>query len=98
MNITEIKEYVTKQAENIDPFGGKLKFDIDGGTILLDGTGEKNVVTSDDVDADCVLIMNSETFEKLQNGSLNAVMAVMGGALKIKGDMSLAMKLQSVLE
>lgn len=98
MNIAEIKDYVTKQADNIEPFGAKLKFNIDGETILLDGTGEKNVVSSDDVDSDCVLIMSADTFRKLKEGSLNAVMAVMGGSLKIKGDMSLAMKLQSVLE
>jgi putative sterol carrier protein len=34
---------------------------------------------------------------KLKTGDLNPMMAVMSGKVKIKGDMGLAMKLQSLL-
>jgi putative sterol carrier protein len=33
----------------------------------------------------------------LKNGDLNPMMAVMGGKIKISGDMGLAMKVQSLL-
>jgi putative sterol carrier protein len=41
--------------------------------------------------------MSGDTLERLKNGDLNAMMAVMSGKIKIKGDMSLAMKLQNLL-
>jgi putative sterol carrier protein len=34
---------------------------------------------------------------QLKNGELNPMMAVMSGKVKIKGDMGLAMKLQSLI-
>jgi putative sterol carrier protein len=44
-----------------------------------------------------VIITSLETLIKLKSGDLNPMMAVMGGKVKIKGDMGLAMKLQSLL-
>jgi putative sterol carrier protein len=35
--------------------------------------------------------------EQLRSGSLNPMMAIMSGKIKVKGDMSVAMKLQSML-
>ncbi|HHW74518.1 MAG TPA: SCP2 sterol-binding domain-containing protein [Firmicutes bacterium] len=43
------------------------------------------------------IIMNVEDLGKLVAGELNATSAFMAGKLKIKGDMSLAMKLQSII-
>jgi len=63
----------------------------------VDGTGDKNVVTSNDGEADCVITTSMDTFEKLKTGALNPMMAVMTGKVKIKGDMGIAMKLQSLL-
>ena len=41
--------------------------------------------------------MKSEDFVDLATGKLDGTMAFMSGKIKIKGDMGLAMKLQSVL-
>ena len=46
---------------------------------------------------DCSLIMNTDVFNKLTNGSLKASAAFMGGKLKLKGNMGLAMKLEKVM-
>ncbi len=43
------------------------------------------------------LIMDSEDFKKLMDGEINGTSAFMSGKLKIKGDMSLAMKLQALI-
>ena len=43
------------------------------------------------------IAMKSEDFIDLATGKLDGTMAFMSGKIKIKGDMGLAMKLQSVL-
>ncbi len=95
---SEIFEAIKTQAANVGPFNAKLKFVLDEDIILIDGSdGESNKVTEDDLDADTVIICTKETFMKLKNGDLNPMMAVMSGKVKIKGDMGLAMKLQSLI-
>ena len=97
MTIEVIAEELNKQAENVSPLGAKLKFVLDDESIMIDGSGDKNVVSMDDGEADTVIITSKETLMKLKSGELNPMMAVMGGKVKIKGDMGLAMKLQSLL-
>jgi putative sterol carrier protein len=45
----------------------------------------------------CTVTMAASDFVALVSGKLNPTAAFMGGKLKIKGDMGLAMKLQSIL-
>jgi putative sterol carrier protein len=42
--------------------------------------------------------MASSDFKDMVDGKLNGTMAFMSGKLKIKGDMSLAMKLESIIK
>ncbi len=97
MDFSVVIEQFQKAAANANPLGGTLKFNLDGQNIFVDGTGDSNEVSQDDKDADTVITTSIETLEKLRNGDLNPMMAVMGGKVKIKGDMGLAMKLQSLL-
>lgn len=97
MNLDAVLEQFNKQAGNTSPIGGTIKFVLDGQAIYIDGTGEKNTVTAEDKDADCTISTSVDTLMKLQAGELNPMMAVMGGKIKISGDMGLAMKLQSLL-
>jgi putative sterol carrier protein len=95
--IEAVLEQFNKQAANAAPIGGTIKFLLDEMPIFIDGTGDANVVTAEDCEADCTITTSIETLEKLRSGDLNPMMAVMGGKVKIKGDMGLAMKLQSLL-
>ena len=65
--------------------------------IFIDGTGDENQISTDDKEADCRITVSREVLEKLRDGDLNPMMAVMGGQVKIAGDMGLAMKVQSLL-
>lgn len=47
--------------------------------------------------ANVTIEMSDENFERLIHGKLNATTAFMMGKIKVKGDLSLAMKLQSLL-
>ena len=81
-----------KRASTSEPIGGKLKFEVDGVGIIIDGTSDNNTVIASDEEADCTISLTAEVLEKLRDGEINPMMAVMGGQIKISGDMGLAMK------
>lgn len=97
MDIKDILGGISEKAGHADPIGKTLKFDFGGEYIYIDGTGETNTVSTKNEDADCLIILSKEDFAALVNGDLNPMMAVMGGKVKIKGDMSVAMALQSLI-
>jgi putative sterol carrier protein len=74
--------------------GRTLKFDLKGeGFIHIDGT----TVSNADDPADCTVVISREDLEALARGQLDPMTAMMRGRLKIKGDMAVAMQLQSLL-
>ncbi|MEO0585114.1 MAG: SCP2 sterol-binding domain-containing protein [Bacteroidota bacterium] len=98
MSLSSVLETVTKRAEHADPLGATLRFDLgDDGNIYLDGKGDKNKVSESEGEADCVIHITRENFEKLLSGELNPMGAFMGGKIKVKGDMGIALKLQSII-
>tara|TARA_Y200000002_G_C22646395_1_gene649316 strand:- start:169 stop:465 length:297 start_codon:yes stop_codon:yes gene_type:complete len=97
MSDNMVYSQMKEKAENADPIGGTLKFIIDKSIVHIDGTGGSNVISEEDKDADCTISTSLEVLLKLKNGEVNPMMAVMGGQIKISGDMGLAMKVQSLL-
>ncbi len=88
---------LNQQAASASPIGATLKMEIDELIVYIDGTGDANVISQDDKEADCVITASKETMLALSSGDLNPMMAVMGGKIKIKGDMGVATKLQSLM-
>lgn len=77
-------------------FDKKVKFDFGSiGQLLLDGIAGK--ASNEDAPADATISVDWEDFQKLLAGKLDPTMAFMQGKLKVAGDMSVAMKLQSLL-
>jgi putative sterol carrier protein len=73
-----------------------IKFDFGSiGKILLDGPAGK--VSNDDGNADATVNIDFENFLKMAQGQLDPMQAFMSGKLKVAGDMSAALKLQSIL-
>ena len=79
------------KAKNAAPIGGVIKFEIDGNSICIDGTGSENKILLEDMEADCTITMAGSLMEDLKNGKVNPMMAVMSGKLKIKGDQGLSL-------
>lgn len=76
----------------------RLRIEIrDVGCIYLDGSGARIGVPEQDFEVDCTLKASPKTFRGLLDGSVNAKTAVMLGKLKIRGDISAALKLGAVL-
>ena len=102
----EITGDLRSKLESVDP--GKMKnmnavyqFDLSGdnGGIfhvsVADGTA--TLVESAHDNPSITVTMAADDFSALLDGKLNATSAFMAGKLKVKGDMSLAMKLQGLL-
>ncbi|CAI8176433.1 MAG: Uncharacterised protein [Flavobacteriaceae bacterium] len=97
MSHQKVYEQFAERASNAGPLGGTLKFMVDDNAIFIDGNGEENTVSMEDAEADCTIIVSTAVLEQLRDGTLNPMMAVMGGQIKITGDMGLAMKVQSLM-
>ncbi len=68
--------------------GGQWHLDIADGTLaVVEGVAEKPDVT---------LAMSDDTFVKLLTGRMDGTAAFMTGKLKVKGDMGMALRLQSL--
>ncbi|MEM9929368.1 MAG: SCP2 sterol-binding domain-containing protein [Bacteroidota bacterium] len=97
MTFEEFNAGVVAAAAKAPNLGKSLKLNLDEGIIHIDMTQEPAVVTNEDLEADTVVTTSVDTLDKLRKGELNPMMAMMGGKVKIKGDMGLAMKLQGLL-
>lgn len=64
------------------------------GVIMLDGIN--NTVSNNRGDADTTIQISLENFIAMAQGKLNGTTAFMQGKLKVKGDMTTAMKFQSL--
>jgi putative sterol carrier protein len=97
MEIAKIRLDLAEKVSVISPIGKKLKFKLDNDAILIDGSGESNIVSDEDNDADCTIIMSKETYLKLQRGEIKPLIATLTGKLKVKGDIGLAQKLKQLM-
>jgi acyl-CoA dehydrogenase len=98
MSFSTILADIQARADKASPIGSTIKFDFgDNQIIYLDGTSDVNTVSQEDKWSDCLVNMKAEDMEALLGGKLNPMMAFMSGKIKVKGDMGVAMKLQSFL-
>ena len=89
-------DIAAKMTEALAKAGGtdkSVKFDFgDDGQVFASGTE----ATTEDNDADCTISVSKDDFIALAEGNLDPMMAFMSGKLKVAGDMSVAMGLQSL--
>lgn len=90
------EDIIAKINSGLAKIGGvekSIKIDFgDDGQILVAGTQ----AIESDADADCTIGVSKDNFKALAKGELNPMGAFMSGKLKIGGDMSVAMGLQSL--
>lgn len=97
----DMKKRLTK--EKAEKINASYLFDIggeDGGKWSVDLTKPSDWITTgtDESKAQCTITINKgEDWVALASGKMNPTMAFMQGKIKVKGDMSLALKLQSLL-
>ncbi len=75
-------------------FDKVMKFDCgDDGVLVIN----KQEVTREDMEADCTIRISRKNLEKLMKGDLNPMTAFLTGKIKVDGDVSVAMQLQTLL-
>jgi putative sterol carrier protein len=92
----ENSDIATKMTEALVKAGGtdkSVKFDFgDDGQVFASGTE----ATTENNEADCTISVSKGDFISLAEGNLDPMMAFMSGKLKVAGDMSVAMGLQTI--
>ena len=97
-----VREFFETLESRVDPsktagMTNSYVFDIDGaGSWRVDVNNGQVSVNEGGGDADCTISASEDTFQRIASGEQNATTAYMTGKLKVKGDMSAAMKLQKL--
>ena len=97
-----VREFFERLESRVDPsktagMTNSYVFDIDGaGSWRVDVNDGQVSVNEGNGDADCTISASEDTFQRIASGEQNPTSAYMTGKLKVKGDMSAAMKLQKL--
>lgn len=100
MTIEDIRDEMSQKTRTLAPLGKTLIIHLDDESMLIDGTGEKNVVSlasGETVEADCCVRMSMETCLKLRRREIKPFMAMASGKIKVEGDLSIAARLKMLI-
>lgn len=96
--INEFTHQLGKAVSEGAPFEGRLGFDLGVvGAILIEGTSVVSSESDLSDDVDCLVCLSAETLRALLNGDLTPTEAFRAGQLVLKGELSVAVKMASML-
>ena len=81
------------EGKDLSVLGGSVKFVVDENVVFIDGNSGE--ISSDDNEATCTISTDADTMQAIMDGSSSPQAAFMTGKLKVAGDMSIALKVQS---
>lgn len=98
MSLQNVVDEMRERVGDNCGLGAVIKFDFgEQGSLILDAKQIPNKIDFDGAEPDCTMIISLDNFKAMAEGSLDGVSAFMTGRLKVKGDMSIAMKLGALL-
>ena len=98
MNLEACTQVIGTKVGTDSGLDATLKFDCGAeGVIYIDGKSKPNTVSNADIDADCTITITLENLNALLEGDLQPATGFMLGKLKVKGDMSVAMRIQRAI-
>ncbi|MFZ6657552.1 SCP2 sterol-binding domain-containing protein [Undibacterium sp. TJN19] len=98
MDLQACTEAIRAKVGDDSGLNATLKFDCgDNGVVFVDAVTVPNSVSNENQEASCTITIALEDLAALLNGQLNPMNGFMMGKLKVSGDMSVAMRLQTVV-
>jgi putative sterol carrier protein len=99
MSFDATLDAIKGKAATAKPLGNTLKFNFGDNNITIDGRKESNkVLENHGKETDCTVDIAIEDLMAMLDGNLNPMTAFMSGKIKVKGDMSVAMKLPTIMQ
>jgi putative sterol carrier protein len=100
--LAELSQKINRNPEGIAGLAAVYQIELsgdDGGTYQIRFAADQvEYAEGTPYDPKCTLVLSDSNFIKLVKGELNPAAAFMLGKLKVKGDLALSLKLQSILE
>ncbi len=93
MSLQILKDRIRDLVGSESDLNAVVKFKTDQGVILVDTRTQPTQITEEDLPSDCTFEVSVDNTLKLLDRSLNPMTAMMLGKLRVKGDMSVAMKI-----
>ncbi len=98
MSIENVTTTIKEKVGTDCGLGGSIKFNCgDDGVLVVDATVVPNVVTNDDVPAQCTVKIKIADLEDMLAGKLDPMAAFSLGKLQLEGDLGVAMKLGTLM-
>lgn len=98
--LKQMGDMIATKREQASAIGAVFKFALDGaggGTFIVN-LKDNPGVTESDGPADCTILMSAQDFVDLSEGKANGQQLFFTGKLRVEGDMSLALRLQSLMD
>jgi len=98
--LSKLGQKIAEKQEQAAAIGAVFKFALDGegGGDFIVNLKDKPGVTEGDGPAQCTIRMTAQDFVDLTEGKANGQQLFFTGRLKVEGDMSLALRLQSLMD
>jgi putative sterol carrier protein len=98
MSVADIEAALRPHLTELGTLEATVKVDFTDDRLFIDGTQSPALLTHDDSDADCTLLITSDNMTRILEGTLDPTMAFMTGKLKVTGSTTVALKLANIVK
>ena len=97
MHLEQMLTTLQAKVETMSPINDTMKFVMGDYVFHIDGRGNRNIVSTDDLHATSTIVTDADTFVQMKTGALNPVTALFAGKINIRGSYGLAFRFRHLL-
>jgi putative sterol carrier protein len=98
MSVADIEAALVPRLSDLASLEATIKLDFSDDRLFIDATKSPALLSHDDTDADCTLLITSDNMTRILEGTLDPTMAYMTGKLKVSGSTGIALKFAGILK
>ncbi len=98
MSVADIEAAIVPHLPQLGTLEATVKLDFSDDRLFIDGTQTPALLSHENADADCTLIISSDNMTRILEGTLEPTMAFMTGKLKVTGSTAVALKLAGIIK